>query len=169
MWHVLEHISDPRPTLAEVSRILRPGGIFLVGVPNFGSAEPRLTRAGWFHLDVPRHLSHHTHASLEKSLQNAGMHPAWTSSFAPEYDCFSFVQSMLNQLGVRHNFLYNRLRGQKAKVTSEGNSFGSLIATALLAPALGLISLPVTLILGMCGWGATLTICAKRGELRKLP
>src|ERR1700733_5788477 len=47
MWHVLEHISDPRPILAEVARILRPGGIFLVGVPNFSSPEAQLTKAGW--------------------------------------------------------------------------------------------------------------------------
>jgi SAM-dependent methyltransferase len=169
MWHVLEHVSDPRPTLAEVSRILRPGGIFLVGVPDFGSPEARLTRAGWFHLDVPRHLSHHTQPSLEKSLVAANLRPAWTGSFAPEYDCFSFVQSLLNRLGVRQNFLYNWLRGQKAKVTKDGNLTGSFLATALLAPVLGIISLPATLLLGMFGRGATQTVCAMKEDLHKLP
>ncbi len=81
MWHVLEHVSDPRPTLAEVSRILRPGGVFLVGVPNFGSLEARLTKAGWFHLDVPRHLSHHSRASLRRWPENRRI-PAGVGEFS---------------------------------------------------------------------------------------
>jgi SAM-dependent methyltransferase len=160
MWHVLEHISDPRPTLAEVVRILRPGGIFLVGVPNFGSPEAQLTKADWFHLDIPRHLSHHTPESLKAALAAAGLQPARVVFFAPEYDCFSFVQSLLNWLGVRPNLLYNWLRGHHAKVLAGKKPFGSLVATVLLAPLLGVVSLPVTLLLGACGKGATLTIAA---------
>jgi len=160
MWHVLEHMSDPRPTVAEVARILRPGGIFLVAVPNFGSPEAQLARAGWFHLDTPRHLSHHTRASLSRILGEAGLSPKWVSSLAPEYDIFSFVQSLLNRLGVRPNLLYNRLRGQGAKVMVGQSQAGSLAATVLLTPVLGVISVPVTLLLAILGRGATLTISA---------
>ncbi|HEY2329869.1 MAG TPA: class I SAM-dependent methyltransferase [Verrucomicrobiae bacterium] len=172
MWHVLEHVSDPRPTLAEVSRILRPGGVFMVGVPNFGSLEARLTKAGWFHLDMPRHLSHHTRGSLERSLKNAGLQPAWASYLAPEYDCFSFVQSLLNRLGVQPNLLYNLLRGRRAKVMDGRSRFGSFCATVLLAPVLGLISLPATVLLSCLGQGAAITICAVKenpDSARKLP
>jgi SAM-dependent methyltransferase len=171
MWHVLEHVSDPRATLAEVSRILKTGGIFLVGVPDFGSPEARLTQAGWFHLDIPRHLSHHTRPSLGMALQKVGLQPAWVSYLAPEYDCFSFVQSLLNWLGVRPNFLYNWLRGDRAKVIDGGNYLGPLLATVLLAPILGLISLPATVLLAVVRRGAALTICAvKEGDARrKLP
>jgi SAM-dependent methyltransferase len=170
MWHVLEHMSDPRPMLAEASRILRPGGIFLVAVPNFGSPEARLTKAGWFHLDIPRHLSHHTHASLSQILGEAGLRPGWFSSLAPEYDCFSFVQSLLNRLGARPNLLYNWLRGQSAKVIGEKKSHGSAIATVLLAPVLGAISVPATLLLAVLGRGATLTITAvKKNPPPELP
>lgn len=161
MWHVLEHVSDPRPTLAEVARILRPGGIFLVGVPNFGSAEARLTKSGWFHLDIPRHLSHHTPESLKSALAAAGLRTEKVSFFAPEYDCFSFVQSLLNWLGVRTNLLYNWLRGQRAKVIGgKDPTIGSAVATGLLAPLLGIISLPATLLLGALGQGSAFTIAA---------
>ncbi len=172
MWHVLEHVSDPRPTLAEVSRILRPGGVFLVGVPNFGSPEACLAKAGWFHLDVPRHLSHHTRTSLETALTAAGLRPAWASFFAPEYDTFSFVQSALNWLGVRQNLLYNCLRGHGAKVMAGGSHLGSLCVTVLLAPVLGIISLPSTLLLGWFGGGSAITVCAVKDDAessRKLP
>jgi 2-polyprenyl-3-methyl-5-hydroxy-6-metoxy-1,4-benzoquinol methylase len=160
MWHVLEHISDPRPIVAEVARILRPGGIFLVAVPNFGSPEARLTKAGWFHLDCPRHLSHHTEESLPQILNAAGLSPQWVSSLAPEYDNFSFVQSLLNWLGVQPNLLYNWLRGQSAKVIGGKKNTGSAIATVLLTPMLAAISLPATLLLALLGRGATLTITA---------
>ncbi len=82
------------------------------------------------------------------------------SFLAPEYDTFSFVQSLLNWLGVRQNLLYNCLRGQGAKVMTGGNHLGSLCATVLLAPVLGVISLPATLLLGWFGQGSAITVCA---------
>ena len=33
-WHVIEHVSDPRRMLAEVHRILRPGGWLILATPN---------------------------------------------------------------------------------------------------------------------------------------
>jgi ubiquinone/menaquinone biosynthesis C-methylase UbiE len=33
-YHALEHIIDDKKALAEMARVLRPGGIFLVGTPN---------------------------------------------------------------------------------------------------------------------------------------
>ena len=33
-FHSLEHVSDPQVTLNEIQRVLRPGGLFYMGVPN---------------------------------------------------------------------------------------------------------------------------------------
>ena len=38
LWHVLEHLRDPRTTLAEIHRIVEPRGWLSVAVPNFGGA-----------------------------------------------------------------------------------------------------------------------------------
>jgi hypothetical protein len=100
------------------------------------------------------------------------MQPTWVSYLAPEYDCFSLVQSLLNWFGIRPNFLYNWLRGGRAKVIDGGNYLGPMIATLLLAPVLGVISLPATILLAMLRKGAALTICAVKagdGEGRNLP
>jgi hypothetical protein len=138
-------------------------------VPGFGSFEARLIKADWFHLDVPRHLPHHRRASLVKSLAAVGMRPVWAGLFTLKYDCLSFAQLLLNWLGVRRNFLDRWLRGRKAKATKGSSSIGSFVATALLARSLGVISLLVILVLGILGWGATITVRAVKEKSRELP
>jgi SAM-dependent methyltransferase len=160
MWHVLEHWPDPRVAVAEAHRLLRPGGVLMVGVPNFGSLEARLTRAGWFHLDVPRHLCHLTPASLDRILSEAGFEPRRTSFFAPEFDVFSFTQSALNLLGLRQNALYNVLRGQGAKVMAGDAGPVQAALSVVLAAPLGILSMPVTLVVGLLGQGSSLTVHA---------
>jgi SAM-dependent methyltransferase len=163
LWHVLEHLSDPGATLVQVGRLLRPGGTLLVGVPNFGSAEAQLCRDKWFHLDVPRHLAHFTWDSLERALDQAGLRVCGRGLFAPEYDAFSLVQSLLNRVGLRHNYLYNLLRGQDAKVLgNQDGQFGQLIGALLLGAPLAAVSLPATLLAGALGHGSALTIYARK-------
>lgn len=131
------------------------------GAPNFGSLEARGTRDKWFHLDVPRHLIHLTPASLGSAPASSGFDVRRTSFFAPEYDCFSFVQSALNRLGLQHNLLYNLLRGRGAKVFQERQAgVAQVVLTLLLAAPLSLLSLPATLLAGLCARGATMTVVA---------
>lgn len=163
MWHVLEHVPAVSDLMMEVSRILKPGGVFFVGVPNFGSVEARIAKAGWFHLDVPRHLNHFTKSVLLKELSDAGFAAREFSYFAPEYDSFSFVQSALNWIGLRHNLLYNFLRGKKAKVLDgKTPSPFQLILTLILAVPLGVLSLFFTTLMGLIGEGAAITILARK-------
>ncbi len=161
MWHVLEHVHDPRVVLAEVKRILKPGGVLLVGVPNFSGFEARLFKDKWFHLDVPRHVTHLTKTTLKQVLQENGLQDRRWSGFAPEYDAFSFVQSVLNRCGLRHNLLYNVLRGKQAKVIDgERTPQWQVAASLLLGAILGVISIPATFLAGMIGQAGTMTVLA---------
>jgi hypothetical protein len=163
LWHVLEHLRDPGAMLAQVHRLLRPGGTLLVGVPNFGSLEARLCRDKWFHLDVPRHLAHFTRCGLEGALDQAGLRVCGRGWFAPEYDAFSLVQSLLNCVGLRPNYLYNLLRGQDAKVFGKPHDhFVQLLVSLLLGLPLAAFSLPATVLAGVLGQGAALTIYARK-------
>lgn len=161
LWHVLEHVPAPDLTMAEIGRILRPGGVFLVGVPNFGSWEARIARDKWFHLDVPRHLNHFPVPTLARLLADAGLEVKSQSFFAPEYDAFSFVQSALNRLGLRHNLLYKLLRQGRGTVLREESPV-QILATLLLAFPLSLFSLPATLLAGWLRQGTAVSLYARK-------
>ena len=162
MWHALEHWPHPELALAAAHRLLRPGGVLLVGVPNFGSPEARDAREGWFHLDVPRHLHHFTPEALADALASAGFLPRRRSFFAPEFDLFSAVQSLENRLGLRHNLLYNLLRRRNARVLEEKAGAAQVLTSVLLAAPLGLLALPVTLLLSLLHRGSSMSVLAVR-------
>lgn len=75
MWHVLEHLADPVEALRRVARVLKPGGLLLLGVPNFDSIEARIFGRRWYSLDAPRHLSHFTPHTLAAAFITAGLIP----------------------------------------------------------------------------------------------
>jgi SAM-dependent methyltransferase len=68
----LEHVTDPVADLRRVRAALRPGGLVLITVPNFGSWQRRRFGSRWFHLDLPRHRVHFTPYSLDRALDRAG-------------------------------------------------------------------------------------------------
>ena len=161
LWHVLEHVADPRALLAEIRRILKPDGVLLVAVPNFGSLEARVSKDKWFHLDVPRHVTHFSATTLERALNENGFDLRHTSGFAPEYDFFSFIQSALNLCGLRHNLLYDIVRGKHAKVLSgEPAPWWQIAASLILGAVLSVLSVPATLLAGFTGQGGTISALA---------
>lgn len=72
MWHVLEHLHSPSRALHEVSRILEPGGVLGIAVPNFDSFERRTWGRDWIAVMPPTHLYHFTRRSLCRYLVSAG-------------------------------------------------------------------------------------------------
>src|ERR1700730_635287 len=71
-WDSLEHLPNPRAVLQEAKRLLRPGGIVLIGLPNFGGYQARHFGEDWFALSLPHHLCHFTRESLTSLLENCG-------------------------------------------------------------------------------------------------
>lgn len=74
MWHVLEHLANPSGVLAEVCRLLKPGGRLMLEVPNFHSLSRLILRTYWFPLELPRHLYHFTPQTVAAMLTKAGFH-----------------------------------------------------------------------------------------------
>lgn len=97
IWHVLEHLPDPLGALIEIRRVLKDDGRFVVAVPNFGSRQARWAGAGWFHLDLPRHLYHFTLPGLKRILERAGFECLETHHFSLRQNPFGWLQSALNR------------------------------------------------------------------------
>jgi SAM-dependent methyltransferase len=70
--HSLEHVAEPADDLALARRLLRPGGLLIVSLPNFASTQARRFGTDWFHLDLPRHRTHFTPRGLERLLDRSG-------------------------------------------------------------------------------------------------
>lgn len=113
LWHVLEHLTNPREILREINRILKPGGQVIVAVPNFSSLQSQWSGPAWFHLDLPRHLYHFPVAGLRRLLGRTGFDVAREQHFSLRQNPFGWVQSAFNRRGqLPRNALYNLLHNR---------------------------------------------------------
>lgn len=70
--NVLEHALDPGEMLAQVGRLLAPGGEAWVSCPNGESWLRRLFGRAWINWHVPFHVVHFSRATLERALDESG-------------------------------------------------------------------------------------------------
>lgn len=76
LLEVIEHLKEPLPLLREIQRILKPGGILLVGTANADSWQARAFGAHWDYLSIAKHgghISFFNPHSLEKLAAQAGL------------------------------------------------------------------------------------------------
>lgn len=142
MWHALEHVPDPVATLALARRLLRPGGVLYVSVPNLDSLQADVAGTLWCYADIPRHLTHFSPEGLASRLQQAGfasVTPYWWNA---EYEIFGWYQTVLNLLTGSHNYFYNRAKkGQLAEAgphpawTRAATTLGPLLMPVVLTAA----------------------------------
>src|ERR1039458_6045499 len=72
MFHVMEHLYDPRAYLAAARELLAPDGRLVVQAPNAASWQARLLGRAWNGADIPRHLTDFRGGDLEKMVESAG-------------------------------------------------------------------------------------------------
>ena len=74
MFQVLEHVEDPARIFKTVSRLLAPGGIFVVETPNIRSLDARMFRHRyWGGYHFPRHWNLFHEASLKRLGERSGL------------------------------------------------------------------------------------------------
>jgi 2-polyprenyl-3-methyl-5-hydroxy-6-metoxy-1,4-benzoquinol methylase len=149
MFHVLEHLPDPRSGLSYAIDLLKPGGSLVLQVPNADSLQARFFRDRWHGLDVPRHVINFTPKSLNRLLEEAGLRAHSTCRFSMRDNPAALVSSLapaLDPIGRRgvHSRALPQLDG----------------ALALVYLGLFLLAVPVTWLESAIGYGATLWVHA---------
>ena len=72
LGHVIEHLHEPRESLAALRSLLRPGGMVWLATPNVEATGHRVFGPNWHALDPPRHVVVFSGAGLRRLLDAAG-------------------------------------------------------------------------------------------------
>lgn len=73
MWHVLEHVHKLHEYIEHIKKLLKPGGIALIAVPNYTSKDAQHYGKFWAAYDVPRHLYHFSPKAMQTLIELHGM------------------------------------------------------------------------------------------------
>jgi len=72
LWHVLEHFHDPFNYISEIYRLIKPGALCVIALPNSGSYDAKHYNRFWAAWDVPRHLWHFNPITFRLFSQKTG-------------------------------------------------------------------------------------------------
>lgn len=137
LWHALEHLPHPGRAIASAARILVPGGVIAIAVPNNSSLQAQVFGDRWLHLDLPRHLCHLTTASLLAGLRANGFEVREISYLRPGQQVIGWLEGLVGLLPGRPS-LYQALRAPEARVSPIGpmrRALSILAGVALLPVA----------------------------------
>ena len=112
LLEVIEHLKAPLPVLQESARLLRPGGVMLVGTGNAASWTARAFGSHWDYLRIEKHgghISFFNPGSLAKLAAQAGLEVALVktrslrfsdrgNSAEPVYSLLKVAAELLNPL-----------------------------------------------------------------------
>lgn len=79
--HLIEHLSDPRQFMAEINRVLKPGGRLLIRTPNSKALGRHWFGANWYACDPPRHLILFSATNLGQLAAEFGLRQLTSKTF----------------------------------------------------------------------------------------
>ncbi|MBK8293948.1 MAG: class I SAM-dependent methyltransferase [Solirubrobacterales bacterium] len=134
-WHSLEHMGNPRECVLEASRLLIPGGVLIIAVPNNGSFQAAAFGDGWLHLDLPRHLVHLTSKSLTTGLEESGFRIGPVSGTKAGQVVIGWLDGLVGKLPGGLD-LYQSLRRKSARriEISPGKRAAAIATGVILFP-----------------------------------
>lgn len=113
MWHVFEHLEEPKQMLNFIHSALKPGGYLFMSLPNIDSLQARAAKGHWLHLDPPRHLFFLGPKELIGEITALGFSLVSVSHFSLEQNVIGMQQSLLNACLQKRELLFESLKGNK--------------------------------------------------------
>lgn len=154
LFHVLEHLPDPRMCLAELHRVLEPGGWLVVQVPNAASLQRRLLGLHWEGFDVPRHLANYNPRNVRRLIEGCGFAVEAMDHFSLRDNPAIVVMSLAPRL-------YPPARRTGPQSSTPG--YAALDAAMDLAfLALTWAAVPFAFVESLLGRGGTVTVEARK-------
>jgi SAM-dependent methyltransferase len=98
MSYVIEHLMEPGLALANVRRLLKPGGRLLVTTHNVHSVWRYVFRDYWFHWHTPFHLFHTHPRSLCRLVEGAGFASEFVGTQTPTRWLLYSIRALRNRL-----------------------------------------------------------------------
>ena len=120
LWHVLEHLTNPKQVLSKIHDLLEKKGVLIIAVPNINSLDARHYKSYWAALDVPRHIWHYTIKGIISLVESKGFklekkYPLFFDAFYISYisekhknSRFAMIRGFI--FAIRSNFsaLFNK-------------------------------------------------------------
>jgi SAM-dependent methyltransferase len=151
MFHVLEHLYDPRVYLIAAHQALQPNGRLVVQVPNASCWQFRLLGRRWTGVDVPRHLFDFRDTDVERLVESCGFEVVRRKYFSWRDNPAGLASSLAPALDP----MARRVR----RLPETG---GTRLAKDLTYLALVAAAVPFTLAEAACQAGSTIMIEARK-------
>lgn len=119
LWHVLEHLYDPKDYLQRFREVLTDTGTLIIAVPNHESKDAEAYGPNWAAYDVPRHLWHFSPATMRKMVATAGFKV--TETHHMPLDPF-YVSIMSQKYATGGGLVGGGFRGLASYLASAGNA-----------------------------------------------
>ena len=134
-WHALEHLPDPGDAIRDAARLLLPGGVVVIAVPDTSSLQARAFGDDWLHLDLPRHLVHLPAATLRAGLEGAGLRVERESHVRGGQIVVGWLDGLVGRLPGDLD-LYQALRrpDARSRASSTAQRLGAIAAGVALLP-----------------------------------
>ncbi len=111
LFHVFEHLVEPKETIITISKMVKPGGIAVFSFPNIASFQARFFKGKWLHLDPPRHLFFFDPKDFIEIMKEYGFNVISKHNVSFEQNPFGMVQSLLNFTTKKREVLFESLKG----------------------------------------------------------
>ena len=139
IWHVLEHIEDPKDFLSDLLKCCKQETELIIAVPNENSIQHQLTNRSWYHLDPLRHYIHYNPGTITHLLDTCGFQ---VNKIHHNSTYLNFIGNLIsygNLIFPIQNLPFNLVRRNKNAL--KGHSSISIIIQVILYGLYAIIGL----------------------------
>ena len=96
LWHVLEHVPDPKGLLARLRSVMGSGSLLVIELPDVASLPARFLREKWKMISIPEHLWYFSENTLKRLLASCGYR-----TFSTKHTSFTNLLSPIKSMGSK--------------------------------------------------------------------